>query len=135
MLIGILFLIRGLERLVIALLCMHLLMTALPLVLLPQITWHAFLVPTLAGQYIIKNILLPFVIITFSITILVWITQVLKLLYLIDKGVDPIHFLRTIVLILPSLLFVLLPIDCFPPLELEPPGRIYRLALVAHFKV
>jgi uncharacterized membrane protein YkgB len=29
---------------------------ALPLFLLPQITWHKFLVPTLEGQYIIKNL-------------------------------------------------------------------------------
>jgi uncharacterized membrane protein YkgB len=29
---------------------------ALPLFLLPQITWQKFLVPTLEGQYIIKNL-------------------------------------------------------------------------------
>jgi uncharacterized membrane protein YkgB len=56
MLIGILFLVRGLERLVIFLLSLHLITTILPLFLLPQITWEGFLVPTLEGQYIIKNI-------------------------------------------------------------------------------
>jgi uncharacterized membrane protein YkgB len=58
MVIGILFLIRGLERVVIFLLSLHLISTALPLFLLPQITWQKFLVPTLEGQYIIKNILI-----------------------------------------------------------------------------
>jgi uncharacterized membrane protein YkgB len=58
MAIGILFLIRGLERVVIFLLSLHLISTALPLFLLPQITWQKFLVPTLEGQYIIKNILI-----------------------------------------------------------------------------
>jgi len=36
----------------------HLSTTIMPLVLLPQFTWQSFLVPTLEGQYIIKNILL-----------------------------------------------------------------------------
>jgi uncharacterized membrane protein YkgB len=58
MLIGILFLIRGAERLVMALLALHLIATCLPLFLLPQITWQGFLVPTLEGQYIIKNVLI-----------------------------------------------------------------------------
>ncbi|MDP1689128.1 MAG: hypothetical protein Q8L47_03285 [bacterium] len=56
--IGILFLIRGLERPAILLLAFHLVTTILPLIFLPQITWHSFLVPTLEGQYIIKNILI-----------------------------------------------------------------------------
>jgi uncharacterized membrane protein YkgB len=58
MLIGILFLVRGLERLAIFLLSLHLVTTVLPLFLLPQIAWQGFLVPTLEGQYIIKNILI-----------------------------------------------------------------------------
>lgn len=56
--IGVLFLVRGMERLAIFLLGLHLIMTALPLVFLPQISWQNFLVPTLEGQYIIKNILI-----------------------------------------------------------------------------
>ena len=58
MLIGILFLIRGAERVVIPLLCLHLVTTCLPLIILPQITWSGFLAPTLEGQYIIKNVLI-----------------------------------------------------------------------------
>jgi uncharacterized membrane protein YkgB len=58
MLIGVLFLIRGAERLAVALLVVHLITTVLPLILLPQIAWQGFLVPTLEGQYIIKNVLI-----------------------------------------------------------------------------
>ncbi len=58
MTIGIIFLIRGWERLAIFLLGLHLLTTILPLFFLPQIAWQGFLVPTLEGQYIIKNILI-----------------------------------------------------------------------------
>ena len=56
--IGLLFLVRGLERLAIFLLGLHLITTMLPLIFLPQVTWQTFLVPTLEGQYIIKNILI-----------------------------------------------------------------------------
>ncbi len=55
-LIGILFLIRGLERVVIPLLFIHMVTTFGPLVMLPSETWQQFLVPTLEGQYIIKNL-------------------------------------------------------------------------------
>ena len=58
MIIGIAFLIPNLERLAIALLVPHMITTFLPLVLLPAITWHAFFVPTLEGQYIIKNLVI-----------------------------------------------------------------------------
>ncbi|MBI4250407.1 hypothetical protein HY622_02355 [Candidatus Uhrbacteria bacterium] len=58
MIIGVLFLIRGFERAAIFLLSLHLIATALPLLFLPHITWQAFLIPTLEGQYIIKNILI-----------------------------------------------------------------------------
>ncbi|MDP3779453.1 MAG: hypothetical protein Q8R30_05430 [bacterium] len=56
--IGLLFLIRGMERTAIFLLGLHLITTVMPLVFLPEITWQAFLAPTLEGQYIIKNILI-----------------------------------------------------------------------------
>lgn len=55
MLIGITFLVPKLERVAIALLIPHIITTLLPLILLPQITWQGFLIPTLEGQYIIKN--------------------------------------------------------------------------------
>lgn len=57
-LIGILFLIPHFERLATFALVLHLVTTVMPLFLLPQIAWSGFLVPTLEGQYIIKNILL-----------------------------------------------------------------------------
>lgn len=58
MLIGICFLIKGGERLAIALLIPHLLMTFMPLILITETTWTAPFVPTLEGQYIIKNLLI-----------------------------------------------------------------------------
>ena len=57
-LIGILFLIKGAERIVIPILFLHMITTFMPLFLLPQETWSGFLVPTLEGQYIIKNLAL-----------------------------------------------------------------------------
>jgi uncharacterized membrane protein YkgB len=57
-LIGLLFLWRGKERLVFPLLLAHLVTTCMPLILLPEITWNGFLVPTLEGQYIIKNVVI-----------------------------------------------------------------------------
>lgn len=57
-LIGILFLIRGVERVVIPLLFLHMITTVMPLFMVPAATWSGFLIPTLEGQYIIKNILI-----------------------------------------------------------------------------
>lgn len=57
-LIGVLFLIRGFERVVIILLFLHMVTTFMPLILLPQVTWSGFMTPTLEGQYIIKNLLI-----------------------------------------------------------------------------
>ena len=57
-LIGLLFLIPHLERLAIFALVLHLVTTIMPLFLLPQIAWSGFMVPTLEGQYIIKNVLI-----------------------------------------------------------------------------
>ena len=55
-LIGILFLIKGGERIAVALLFFHMITTVMPIFLLPQIAWSGFLIPTLEGQYIIKNL-------------------------------------------------------------------------------
>ncbi|MEX0918778.1 MAG: hypothetical protein WDZ85_02305 [Candidatus Paceibacterota bacterium] len=55
-LIGWLFILPRVERLAIFLLLVHMVMTALPLFLLPAVSWQAFGVPTLEGQYIIKNL-------------------------------------------------------------------------------
>lgn len=57
-LIGILFLIKGAERIVIPLLFVHMITTFLPLIFLPNETFSAPFVPTLVGQYIIKNLVL-----------------------------------------------------------------------------
>lgn len=57
-LIGVLFLIKGAERVVLPLLLIHLITTVGPLVLLPEATWTSAFVPTLEGQYIIKNVLI-----------------------------------------------------------------------------
>lgn len=56
MLIGILFVIKGMERVVVPMLAFHMVTTFLPLIFLPSLTWSDFLVPTLEGQYIIKNL-------------------------------------------------------------------------------
>lgn len=58
MLIGILFLIRGVERVVLPLLLVHMITTFMPLALLPSETWSGTFVPTLEGQYIIKNLVI-----------------------------------------------------------------------------
>ena len=58
MLIGISFLFPKLARLSIALLIPHMIMTTLPLIFLPDMTWQGFLTPTLEGQYIIKNLVI-----------------------------------------------------------------------------
>lgn len=58
MLIGLLFITPRAERLAIFLLAIHMFTTSLPLFILPTTTWAGFLVPTLEGQYIIKNLLI-----------------------------------------------------------------------------
>ncbi len=54
-LIGILFLFPKATRVVVPLLLFHMLIVCSPLVLVPDYTWQQFGVPTLEGQYIIKN--------------------------------------------------------------------------------
>jgi len=55
--IGILCLIPRAVRLVVAMLFVHMTIVCAPLVLVPELTWQRILVPTLIGQYIIKNVL------------------------------------------------------------------------------
>jgi uncharacterized membrane protein YkgB len=57
-LIGILFLFPRLGRVVMPLLLIHMGMTFMPLILVPGMTWSSSFVPTLEGQYIIKNLAL-----------------------------------------------------------------------------
>jgi lipopolysaccharide export system permease protein len=44
------------------------------------------------------------------LTSLVWITQTLRLMHLIDKGIEFGNFLKIVMLLIPSLLFMILPI-------------------------
>ncbi len=57
-LIGVLFIIPTCERLVIPLLLVHMTTTFMPLFIIPEATWTRAFVPTLEGQYIIKNLAL-----------------------------------------------------------------------------
>ncbi len=56
--IGFMALVPKLERITFIAMGFHLITTALPLFILPEITWAAPFVPTLTGQYIIKNVVL-----------------------------------------------------------------------------
>ena len=53
--IGILFLFPKMTRVVVPLLLAHMVLVCSPLILLPGMIWNAPFVPTLEGQYIIKN--------------------------------------------------------------------------------
>lgn len=53
--IGVLFLIPKLERIAILLLLVHMITTLLPLCMLTSVVWQRPFVPTLEGQYILKN--------------------------------------------------------------------------------
>ena len=57
-LIGILFIIPRAEKVAISLLIIHMITTIMPLFLVPEMSWQAPFVPTLEGQYIIKNIVI-----------------------------------------------------------------------------
>lgn len=56
--LGILFLVPKYTKIAFGLLVIHLVATSAPLFLLPHATWVSSLVPTLTGQYIIKNVVL-----------------------------------------------------------------------------
>ena len=58
MVIGISFLFPRLVWLSILMLAIHMVTTMMPLVLLPAIAWTKPLIPTLEGQYIIKNVVI-----------------------------------------------------------------------------
>lgn len=57
-LIGLLFLVPRANYAALGALVIHLIMTTGPLVLLPAVAWSGAFVPTLEGQYIIKNVLI-----------------------------------------------------------------------------
>lgn len=58
MAIGLLFLFPKLTRIAFIVLIAHMIMTAMPLIMLPTEVWTAPFAPTLEGQYIIKNMAL-----------------------------------------------------------------------------
>lgn len=58
MAIGIMALIPKLKRITFLIMVFHLVTTVLPLFILPDVTWFSFMIPTLTGQYIMKNIAL-----------------------------------------------------------------------------
>jgi len=57
-LIGVMFIIPRLTRFVVPLLIVHMVTTFMPLVFLPGDTWSGFMVLTLTGQYIVKNLVI-----------------------------------------------------------------------------
>ena len=64
MVIGVLFLVPKLQKGALALFGAHLIMITAPFVLLPAIAWQHWFVPTLEGQYMIKNILMVALVLT-----------------------------------------------------------------------
>jgi len=60
-------------------------------------------------RYIIYNLLFPFCLLTIILTGIVWITQIFKLLPLIDRGINLTNFIYLVTLVLPFLLFIILP--------------------------
>ena len=57
MVIAISFLIPRLEKLAITIFAFHTATTLMSLFLLPTVAWKSFLIPTLEGQYMIKNLI------------------------------------------------------------------------------
>ena len=57
MVIGVFFLIPKLEKAAITIFALHTATTLMPLFLLPAIAWKGLFVPTLEGQYMIKNLI------------------------------------------------------------------------------
>ncbi len=66
MVIGISFLFKKMDRISIPVFFLHIITTAMPLALLPVMIWTNYFVPTLEGQYIIKNIVLIALVVTIA---------------------------------------------------------------------
>lgn len=56
--IGVLWLIPKWTKISMYIICLHLVLTVIPVFVLPKDTWANILTPTLVGQYIIKNLVL-----------------------------------------------------------------------------
>ena len=63
-LIGLMFLIPKLTRLAVVLALLHMAVVCSPLVLVPGMAWQFFMIPTIEGQYIIKNLALVVLMLT-----------------------------------------------------------------------
>lgn len=75
MLIGVLFVIPKASRIAIVLFFVHMGMTLMPLFLLPQVAWQSLFVPTLEGQYMIKNLVLIALVIFIATSLKPWSEQ------------------------------------------------------------
>jgi lipopolysaccharide export system permease protein len=65
-------------------------------------------------RYLIKNLLAPVILISLIITTIIWLTQSLRFLDLIVKtGIDPGTFFQLCLLLIPPLMFIILPIALF----------------------
>jgi lipopolysaccharide export system permease protein len=68
----------------------------------------------LYNKYIIKSIIMPALVITLTLTSIVWLTQSLRFIDLIvNKGLDISTFVYLSALLLPSLLMLILPVALF----------------------
>ena len=69
---------------------------------------------TLYNRYIIKNLVTPTLVFTFTLTGIIWLTQSLRFVDLIvNKGLSFIDFFYLSSLIVPSLLLIILPVSLF----------------------
>ncbi|PIR38635.1 MAG: LPS export ABC transporter permease LptF [Alphaproteobacteria bacterium CG11_big_fil_rev_8_21_14_0_20_39_49] len=65
-------------------------------------------------KYLTKNLIMPMLVITLTLTGIVWLTQSLRFIDLIvNKGLDISTFLYLSLLLVPSLLFLILPVALF----------------------
>ncbi|MBY0533388.1 MAG: LptF/LptG family permease [Rickettsiaceae bacterium] len=62
------------------------------------------------SKHIVKTILPVLFVITVVLTSLVWVVQVLNLVNLLDKGIELKTFIKLVVLLVPYLLFMIMPI-------------------------
>ena len=62
------------------------------------------------SKYIAKTIIPVLCVITIVLTSLVWIVQVLNLVSLLEKGVELKNFIKLVALLIPYLLFMIMPI-------------------------
>ena len=64
-------------------------------------------------KYIIKNLAFIFCIILFTLSFILWLSQVLKLIYVIEKGIGIFSFLNISTLLLPAIINSMMPIISF----------------------